>query len=67
MSGGPEELGAGTVEMLFLDLIISARHQSVDPSVHRPAVEGVEVLPVAAEGGGKARIREARGGVDHIM
>ena len=25
--------GAGTVEMLFLDVVISARHQSVDPSV----------------------------------
>jgi len=30
---GPEEQGAGTVEMLFLDVVISARHQSVDPSV----------------------------------
>jgi len=30
---GPEEQGAGTVEMLFLDIIISARHQSADPSV----------------------------------
>jgi hypothetical protein len=29
---GPEEQGAGTVETLFLD-VISARHQSVDPSV----------------------------------
>ena len=28
----PEEQGAGTVEMLFLD-VISARHQSVDSSV----------------------------------
>ena len=47
MSGGPEEQGAGTVEMPFLDLIISACHQSVNPSVPGPAVEGVEVLPVA--------------------
>jgi len=30
---GPEEQGTGTVEMLFLDIIISARHQSADPSV----------------------------------
>jgi len=30
---GPEEQGAGTVEMLFLDVVISVRHQSVDPSV----------------------------------
>jgi len=30
---GPEEQGAGMVEMLFLDVTISACHQSVDPSV----------------------------------
>jgi len=30
---GPEEQGAGTVEMLFLDVVISACHQSIDPSV----------------------------------
>ena len=30
---GPEEQGAGTVEKLFLDIIISARHQSIDPLV----------------------------------
>ena len=29
---GPEEQGAGTVEMLFLD-VVSARHQSFDPPV----------------------------------
>jgi hypothetical protein len=54
MSGGPEEQRAGTVEMLFLDLVISARHQSVDPSVPRP-VEGVERMPVAAEDGRERR------------
>ena len=30
---GPEEQGAGTAETLFLDIIISTRHQSVNPSV----------------------------------
>jgi len=50
--------------MLFLDLVISARHQSVDPSVPRPAVEGVEGLPVVAEGGGKPAERHA---VDSII
>ena len=30
---GPEEQGAGTAETLFLDIIISTRHQSVNPLV----------------------------------
>jgi hypothetical protein len=30
---GTEEQGAGTVETLFLDIVISARHQSVAPLV----------------------------------
>jgi hypothetical protein len=59
ISGGSEEQGAGMVEMLFLGLNISARHQSVDLLVPRPAVKGVEVLPVAAEGRGKRAERRA--------
>jgi hypothetical protein len=60
MSGGPEEQRAGMVEMLFLDLVISARHQSVDRSVPGPAVEGVERGCPSPLREGEAR-REARG------
>jgi pyruvate/2-oxoglutarate/acetoin dehydrogenase E1 component len=57
MSGGPEEQHAGMVEMLFLDLVVSACHQSIDLSVPRPAVEGIEKMPITAEekGGGGAQ------------
>ena len=57
----------GTVETLFLDAVISACHQSVDPSaaVARPA--GIERMPCPCGRRGVQYSPEVHGKVDRIM
>ena len=50
---GTRRTGCRHVAMLFLDVIVPARHQSDGPSVPTPAVEGIERdVRRAVEGGG---------------
>jgi len=42
---GPEEQGAGMVEMLFLDVVISVHHQSADLSVPAQQLKVLRARP----------------------
>ena len=67
MSGDPKKPEEQGAMHLSLD-IVPARHQSFDPPVPRPAVEGVERVPVAVEvWGALPELAERERGVDRIM